>query len=127
MTINNYITLDSKRYATKSTDWTPGLLSPNTNRITLSGDLDATWGASVIYTWKGMIHADITPRAAEWGNPTNLETSLAKKQKLSMTDHYGTTFDVVIAGWEKSSQQADWEASGNEMSYNVEIRGVPSA
>lgn len=124
MAFYNYIILDGKRYATLQKAWEPGMMSPQTTRITLAGDLDATFGAANLFVWEGDIKADITPRAAEWGSPTDIETTLAKKQKLSFTDHYGVAHTVTVSGYKKRSIQPDYENSDNSLMYSVMIKGV---
>jgi hypothetical protein len=123
--MNNYITLDGYKYTTTHRKWGPSPIKSGEARLTLTGALDLTFGPGVMYEFKGESRADVTPRGAGWGTPTNLEASLAKNQSLQLTDHFGNTFTVAhFDGYQPDSLSPMWDGTSNTMVYALRLIGV---
>jgi hypothetical protein len=120
--MNDYLTLDGKRYKTKADSWKPVYGKPHTERRTLTGALDITYGPGTIFAWEGEIIAPVTAQGTEWGTVANLRTSLAKKQAVSMTDHYGQTYNVHCLGpHEERSLVNVWDSAVNVFYISVRL------
>ena len=125
--MNNYITFDGKKYKTKHGDWVPKPFRPRTVRVTAGGSLDATFGPSAFNIWQGKIIAPVTPDGAGWGSVSDLRASMLKASSLSMTDHYGTAYTVVVVGGgEEESRSPMWDAASNEFLVNITLKGAAS-
>jgi len=124
--MNNYITLDTKKYKCPWKTWFPhDSTVPSEARMMLDGSLDATFGPAVVLTWSGEIIAPNTPEGAGWGTASDLLTSLQKKTTLSFTDHLGTTYTIVSRGTiKRKSLHANWDAASNEFYFNVNFMAV---
>ncbi len=59
--MNNYITLDGKKYMTPAKFWQPYVDKPATVRKTLMGATDVTFGPAVTEEWRGQIEGPVTP------------------------------------------------------------------
>jgi len=112
--MNNYITLDSKKYFTHGKSWHPEPITPQTVRVMLNGNLDVTYGAGSLQIWVGEIEGHVTSPGSGYGTIADLRTSLLKKQTLSFTDHYGTTYTVAAQGpFAERSLSVKWDGTGN--------------
>ena len=121
--MNNYIVLDGYKYATHAGNWREEKTKPATERYTLTGVVDVTYGPATPHAWVGEIIAPNTARAAGWGTITELEATLAKKQAVSFTDHFGNLGSVHVLGpHTKRSLMNDWEADSNL--YYIMVRLV---
>lgn len=120
--MNDYITLDGKKYKTPAKTWQPVDNKIATARITLQGALDVTYGPASLREWHGEIEAAVTPQAG-FGSITDLLTSLAKRQILSFTDHYGTAYSVDVSGqMARRSMTPKWDGYSNKWYVQVAIR-----
>lgn len=109
--MNAYITLDGKKYATLQKDWTPVYDNDRTVRHTTLGVADVTFADGDRYEWEGTLVAKATPETG-YGSRSDLVGTLAKKSRLSFTDHYGTTVDVVAIGpFRQRASVPDWEVA----------------
>lgn len=124
--MNNYITLDSLKYKTSAKSWTPLTGAPRSARITLSGALDSSYADSSAMQWYGEIIAPVTAEGAGWGTIVNLRASIAKTQNLTMIDHYGTSYTIIIRVAEEYSLSSMWDGAENEWHMDVEVLGVPT-
>lgn len=123
--MNNYITLDGKKYATNAANWQPVYQKPHTERRTLTGALDITYGPATIFAWEGEINAPVTPRDVDWGTIGDLRTTLAKKQAVFLTDHGGDTYHVHCLGDnEERTLMNVWDSELNV--FYVKVRLVKS-
>lgn len=112
MAFNAYITLDGKQYATLQKDWEPAYTNERSVRHTTLGVADVTFADGDIDTWEGTIVAKYASPAAGYGTYADLMTSLKKKQKLSFTDHFGTTINVVAIGpFKQRASVPDWSVA----------------
>nr|MBN1228893.1 hypothetical protein [Anaerolineae bacterium] len=120
--MNNYITLDSKKYMTSSKDWAPVWLKPATDRITLSGEMDVTYGPGLIVGYTGSIIAPVTSPGTGWGTVSDLKTTLAKRTAVTFTAHDSSTaVNVHVLGpFNPASMSPMWDASSNE--WHVPVR-----
>ncbi len=128
MAFYDYIILDSYRYKTIAKQWRPSTARPASPRLTLLGDLEATFGTGSFKKWQGLItapHGDTAPLPADgsqYGNIVSLRATLAKLITLSFTDHYGTPYTVVAQGpFEESALQNIWNASTNKYYVMVQL------
>jgi hypothetical protein len=120
--MNNYITLDGKKYKTIHKQWTPGSDKPATLRRTLLGSLDVTYGPGTFNDWQGRIEAPITPIDGTWGSITDLRLTIVKLTSVSMTDHYGVTFTVHILGpFAEESRSPVWDGASNMIYVKMRI------
>lgn len=120
--MNNYITLDSKKYVTPQQGWIPRVIKPSTVRLTLLGAIDATYGPGNILEWQAEIEAAVSP-ASGYGSPSDLRTSLQKVVGLSFTDHFSTSHTVHVRGFEETSMSPMWDGSSNVVIFNVTLMG----
>ena len=119
--MNNYITLDGKRYTTVA-NWTPVTEKPYTERYTLSGALDITYGPATPTAWEGEIVAPVTPRSFAWGDIDDLMTALAKKESVTLYDHDGVSHTVHCLGsHERRSLINVWDDDQNVFYVTVRL------
>jgi hypothetical protein len=122
-----YIILDGYRYKTLARQWRPMTMRPASPRLTLQGNLEATFGVATLKRWEGEIstpHGTAAPGAADgtlYGNIYTLRASLAKGQMLAFTDHNGTAYSVVAVGpFGEQTVQNVWDAASNK--YYVQVQ-----
>lgn len=120
--MNNYVTLDSKKYTILLRSWRPVSVTGKTIRPTLNDTLDITFGPTTFYDFSGEIVAPVTARGTGWGTISDLRTTLAKKQTLTFVDHYGTSRTIVVMDGEESSRSAQLDSGTN--SFYVKVRMV---
>ncbi len=87
--MNDYITLDGYKYRTPARNWAPAEHKPASVKTTLLGEVDATYGPTTTYEWRGEIAAPVTSPGTGWGTIADLRLSLKKRSALSFSDHYG--------------------------------------
>jgi len=120
--MNNYITLDGKKYKTIHKQWTPGSDKPATLRRTLLGSLDVTYGPGTFNDWQGKLEGPVTPIDGSWGSIADLRLTIVKLTSVSMTDHYGVTFTVHILGpFQEESRSPVWDSASNMIYVKVRI------
>lgn len=120
--MNNYIVLDGKKYATGATSWRPVNPKPHTERYTLLGALDLTYGAASPQAWEGDIHAPVTARDTDWGTITDLTTTLAKKTSVTFIDHDAVSNTAHCLGThERKSFMNKWDDNENVFLVSVRI------
>lgn len=123
--MNNFITLDGKKYATNAANWKPVYGKPHTERRTLTGAVDITYGPATIFAWEGEINAPVIPRDTDWGAISDLRITMAKKEAVAMTDHNGDTYDIHCLGeHDERSLMNVWDSAGNV--FYVKVRLVKS-
>lgn len=121
--MNNYITLDGKKYKVPSKQWQPVTTKPNTVRMTLLGEVDVTFGGATITEWQGQIEGPVTPQDGSWGSISDLRATLAKRQEIAMIDHFGVACTVVCIGpFKEDSFMSAWDASSNH--FNITARVI---
>ena len=120
--MNNYITLDGKKYKTTAKSWKPSVIIPNTIRFNLDGSLDATFGPATIYQFDGTIMAPVTAPTG-YGSVDNLRASLQKRQILTFIDHYNTTYSIVSTNYTEYSLSPKWDNTTNEIGFAVQLIG----
>ena len=94
--MNEYITLNGKKYVTLAKTWIPTFQKPMTVRNTLLGEVSATYGPAVIKGWQGEIKAPASVSDASWGTVDDLLSALDTLGPVSFTDHMGVTVDVHV-------------------------------
>lgn len=125
--MNNYIVLDSFRYMTQAASWEDPPVNPRTFRTTLSGNPDGTYGPTAVRIWMGEIIVKVTPDGVEWGDVDDIKATLDKQQNLTLVDHYGASFTVMVKVGGKRSLSPKWDSPSNEIYYEVEIMGISDA
>ena len=60
MAFYDYIVLDGLKYRTLAKQWKPQVNKPATARVTLQGEIEATFGVTNILKWQGIIIAPVT-------------------------------------------------------------------
>ena len=114
--MNNYITLDGKKYKCPWRAWSPEGNVPSAARLLLDGTSDIVFGSASILTWSGEIEAPVTPEDALWGKPEDLKCSLTKRTTLTFIDHYGVTYTVLAKGpFKERSLSPKWDSESNVM------------
>jgi hypothetical protein len=122
--LNDYITLDSKKYRTSAKTWHPEPNIPATERVLLNGQMDVTFGKASLLIWIGEIEGPITA-ASGWGTIVDLRTSLLKRQLLSFTDHYGVTRNIKATGpFKERSLSSKWDGASNTIYVSVKFTAV---
>ncbi len=120
----NYITLNGKKYVTPAKSWKPMPVKPASVRYTLTGRMDATYGAAVLLQWDGEIEAAVTP-ATGYGSVADLDAACALRGTMAFTDHDGNNYTVHLLGpFPKRSLGNKWDAPGNKVYVTVSIRSV---
>lgn len=119
--MNNYITLNNKKYKTLAKDWMPIQETPATVRMTLSGKTDAAFAPSDVMEWVGTLEADNTPETG-FGTITDIGTAIAGRAPVTFVDHYGTSYSVIIQGQiRKKSLLPVWDAAKNTFHVQVHL------
>jgi len=129
MAFYTYIILDGYRYKTLAKQWRPVINRPATPRLTLLGNMEATFGTEALMRWDGMIsvkHGDAAPGAADGtleGNIFTLRATIRKRQALAFTDHNGTLYgEAVLTGpFDEQSLVNVWNSSSNKYFVRVMI------
>lgn len=121
--MNNYITLDSKKYYTPFGVWSPPVINkPSTVEITSDGTTDVTYGPASFLSWEGDIEAPVTAPATGFGTVSDLSTSLAKRQTLAFYDHYNTQYSVhAIGPFHSRSISPKWDSASNVFLITVNL------
>ena len=123
-----YIILDGYRYKVLAKQWKPSTLRPASARLTLQGDLEATFGVGTLKRWEGLVaapHGEEAPLPADGtqsGNILTLRASLEKRATLAFADHYGAAYTVVAQGpFEEEALQNVWNAASNKYYLRVSL------
>jgi hypothetical protein len=121
--MNDYITLDGKRYKTTKKSWTPETVTPMQSKDYLNGDLNATFGATSLLMWEGVIIAPSTAPTL-FGSIKDIDKTLVKRETVSFTDHHGTTYANVhlIGPFAKHSLFPNWDVAGNPIYVSITIK-----
>jgi len=127
MPFNSYVTLDGYRYKTLAKQWRPVLNRPAMPRLTLLGDMEATFGVGALQRWEGLFavpHGESAPGAADgtlYGNIYTLRQTIQKRQALAFTDHNGIVYsETVLTGpFDEQTLLNVWNSSSNK--YYVRV------
>jgi len=120
--MNNYILLDGYRYKTIFGSWKTKTSKPATERYTLDGSLDVTYGPASPYEWDGKIIGPVVSDGGSWGTIEQLRVTLAKREALAYQDHYGNAYTVHALGpFEEESRSPMWDAQTNEFLVGVRL------
>jgi hypothetical protein len=104
MAFYTYVIFDGYRYKTLAKQWRPATIRVATPRMTLFGNLEATFGSGSLRRWDGLViapHGEAAPGAADGaldGNIFTLRASLEKRALLNFKDHTGNSYQVVAVG-----------------------------
>ena len=122
--MNNYITLDTYKYAVTAKNWESHPIRPASADPMLNGETAVTFGPATWRVWTGSIKAAVTP-ASGYGSIVNFRATMEKLQTVAYTDVYGNTFTVLatVKGPEISISPM-WDAADNEFTQVVELRQV---
>lgn len=125
--MNNYITLNGKRYKTNSDTWTPPTQQrPVQVKKLWSGKNDVTFGPASIVEWSGDVIAPVVPDGPEYGSVVDLRTAYSLLQPLSFIDHYGVSYTVVLAGSiAERSKTPVWDGASNSFLVPIILVPVP--
>lgn len=120
--MNDYITLNGKRYKTPSTNWAPVYNKPSTVRYTLLGAADATYGPAMGYEWQGEIEVPYSA-TAPWGSLSDFQATLALMTSCSFIDHLGTSYTVHVVGpqFRQRSLMSMWDSNSNKFYIPVRL------
>lgn len=122
--MNDYITLDGKKYKTLFRSWRQTTPKASSERVLLSGALDVTYGHASYKLWTGEIEGPVTPIDGSWGSVTDLRATLAKVVGVSLTDHYGNTYTVhQIGPPQEDPFSPKWDGASNVIYFNVHLVG----
>lgn len=120
--MNNYIILDGLQYMAPHGDFGQVRSKPSTERVTLSGRTDVTYGPAALVEWTGSLIAPVTPPDTGWGDIDDLRYTLEKRQGLAFTDHYGVSGVVYAVGPHGEISFAPvWDAASNEFYISVKL------
>jgi len=121
--MNNYVTFDTLKYRAPHLAFGPIRSKPATERLTLSGASDVTYGPGVTLEWTGDLIAPVTPDDTGWGDIDDMRASLEKRTALPFIDHYNVASTVYAMGPHgETSFHPMWDAGTNE--FRVSIRFV---
>lgn len=120
--MNDYVTLDTKKYKTSALAWEPLPVVPATLRIALSGDTDTVFGPVALMRWEGEMLAKVTPESG-YGSILDLRLSLKKLQSLAFIDHYGASYTVLAQQVGERSVTPMWDGALNEFHVGVVLMG----
>lgn len=129
MPFNAYIILDGYRYKTLAKQWRPMLNRPASPRLTLLGDMEATFGVGALQRWEGQIsvpHGESAPLPANgslYGNIYTLRETIKKRQALAFTDHYGVVYaEAVMTGpFDETALLNVWNSTSNKYYVRVAL------
>lgn len=94
--MNDYVTLDGKRYKAVFGQWNPTRIKPARVRKTLAGATDATYGPAITVQWDGTLVVPVTPSGSSWGSDSDLRDTFDKMENLTFVDHYADSYSVVM-------------------------------
>lgn len=119
--MNAYVTLDGKKYVCLHGRWAKQTSKPASERQTLSGSVDITYGPAAFTIWEGNVRVYVTP-AVGYGTPANLETSYAKTTTMAFTDFDGVGYTVHFVGTlTPESLSPMWDAATNSFTYKIRL------
>lgn len=124
--MNDYISINTKKYPTSANAWEPQIQKPSTFRLLLNGNTDTTYGAAKMAIWEGEIVVKVGEARSGYGTPSDLETALNTLGNITFIDHYGTTYSVVVQSWRRKSLGPKWDGSTNRLHYIVTLKGKAS-
>lgn len=119
--MNDYVTLDGKKYATIHGQWQPSTDRPVVIKRLLSGSTNVTFGPASNKRWRGKLLAAVTP-AVDYGSIGDLRTTCEKLEALTFIDHYGNSHSVILDRVvDESSNVPKWDSPENKMHVNVTV------
>jgi hypothetical protein len=129
MAFNSYVVLDGYRYKTLAKGWTPATARPATPRLTLLGEMEATFGAGALAKWEGLIavpHGETTILPADgtlYGSIYTLRATVRKCQVVPFTDHNGTLYSeaVLIGPFDEQTLINIWNNPSNKYYVRLQI------
>lgn len=97
--MNDYVTLNGKRYTAPFGMFAPRRSKPSRVRYNLSGALDVTYGPALPLVWEGKlkvpaVEADSDPE----GDIDDFRVAIALKTSMAFIDHYGNSYTVHLLG-----------------------------
>lgn len=129
MPFYSYITLDGYQYKTLAKQWRPVTARPASPRLTLLGNMEATFGVGALMRWEGQISvphgesAPLPPNGTQEGNIFTLRETIKKRQALQFTDHNGITYaEAVLTGpFDEQALVNVWNSTANKYFVRVQI------
>jgi hypothetical protein len=119
--MNDYVTLDGKKYPTIHGQWTPSTDRPVVIRRLLSGSTNVTFGPASNKRWRGTLKAAVTPETG-YGSIDDLRTTYERMESLTFTDHYGNTHSVIIdRAVDEGSNVPKWDSPENKMLVKLTV------
>jgi hypothetical protein len=120
--MNNYMTLDGKKYMVPFGAWKVRQRKPSSEKYTAGGNLDVTYGPATPYEWEGKIIAPVTPIDGTWGDIDDLRLTVAKRTSLSFTDHHSVAHTVHLFGpFTEETMSPMEDAATNEFRVDCRI------
>lgn len=120
--MNDYVTLDGKKYTATHGKWTEVIVVPATIRKTLSGVTDVTYGPATYQEWRGEMRAYPGTPPVGYGTWSDLKTSLQSLAGLSFTDHFGNAHTVHFGGEaHNTSLSPVWDQDSGKMFVMVRL------
>ena len=119
--MNDYVTLDGKKYPTIHGQWTPSTDRPVVIRRLLSGSTNVTFGPASAKRWRGTLKAAVTPEVG-YGSIDDIRTTYEKMESLTFVDHYGNTHSVIIdRAVDEGSNVPKWDSPENKMHIKLTV------
>lgn len=120
--MNNYVTFDGKKYSTTQRKWEPVRVLPGTDRRTLSGSADVTYGPAPWKEWRGEFRAYTASPPTGWGSIADLRTSLEKRSGVTFIDHFGGSYTVHAHGnFVEQSPSPNWVQADSRIFVTVRL------
>ncbi len=120
--MNDYITLDGKKYRTTHKQWQPIIDRPVVIKKLLSGTRNVTFGPAMKPIWQGAVRAVASSPETGFGDIDDLRTTYEKLESISFTDHYGNNYTVVLdRRVNEASFTPKWDAPSNKFEVNLTV------
>jgi hypothetical protein len=121
--MNDYITLDGKRYKARFPDFDRLRRKPSRERMTLGGDVDVTYGPAVWILWEGSLIVEVSPGdSVNYGSCDELDATFDKTEAVGYTDHFGTVYTAHVVGvLQRQSLTPVHDGATNRFVYRVRI------
>jgi hypothetical protein len=120
--MNDYISLDGKKYRTTHKQWQPMIDRPVVIKKLLSGSRNVTFGPAMKPIWQGAVRAPVTTSETGFGTIDDLRTTYAKLSTVAFTDHYGTSYTVVLdRRVNEASFTPKWDGNENKFEVNLTV------
>ena len=119
--MNDFISLDGKRYRCAADQWEPNEERPMVIRRLMSGNSNVTFGPATFTGWRGVVNVEVGA-VAPFGTIDDMRATYRKRQALAFIDHYGNNYSVVIdRSVGERSLSPKWTAVDNIFKINLSL------